>query len=341
MQMNDIAKTLSPYAQKIDFSGVASIYEGGKTLFHQAFGYRDIANKIPNDTDTRFGIASGTKLFTALGILKLVESGDLNLSTTVSSIFHRELSFIHPEATIQQLLCHTSGIFDYYDEELITDFENYILEIPWYRLETPSDYWPLFESQDKKYHPGQRVSYSNGGYVFLGVIIDKITGKLYRDFLSEQVLRLAGMTHSGFFALNSLPRNTANGYIATDQGQKTNIYQIPIRGGGDGGLYTNSSDLNRFWHSLFAGKIISKTLLAQLCHREVEIWEDTSYGLGIYISQLLNKDCFFITGSDAGVGFSSSYLPEFSLSINVLSNQTDGNDDIIEYILSKFESSES
>ncbi len=330
---NDLQKRLYKFAVDNDFSGDISIYMKDSELIHSVYGYRDKANRIENNTSTLFGIASGTKLFTALGIFKLIETGKIKLSTTVSDLFDEELSFIDPDATIEQLLCHTSGIFDYYDEELITDFDNYKVSIPWAELETPSDYLPLFKGESPKFPAGTKSAYSNGGYIFLGILIEKLTGRKYMDFISEQILQPGGMKRSGFFAFNSLPENTANGYIETVEEVKTNIYQLPIRGGSDGGMYTSSRDLNNFWNTLFNLRIINQSSINEICRKRSRLWDSIDYGLGIYIPEKTDYQAYFITGSDAGVGFSSRFIPELRLNINVLSNHTDGNVKVMKFIL--------
>jgi CubicO group peptidase (beta-lactamase class C family) len=159
--------------RETDFSGVISIHQAESQLYKQAFGYRDIQNRLPNLPGTRFGIASGTKLFTALGIGRLIDQGLLKLETRVGELSPDYVDFIDPRATIRHLLTYTSGIYDYYDEEIEQDFNRYFVSIPWYCLETPADYWPLFQGHDSKFQPGERYSYSNGGYVFLGIVIVK------------------------------------------------------------------------------------------------------------------------------------------------------------------------
>jgi len=193
--------SLERFCKKKEFSGVVTINKFGEQLISKAFGYRDQSNKLLNKVDTVFGIASGTKTFTALGIIKMIEQGFFDYSTTIHKVFDKDLSFIHYKATIKNLLCHTSGIYDYYDEELITDFDNFEVEIPWFKLETPSDYYPLFESKKYKFEPGERYSYSNGGYILLGIIIEKLSGMKYRNFIFEKILNLAKMNSSGFFAI--------------------------------------------------------------------------------------------------------------------------------------------
>jgi len=111
--MNDLLQRLEQAAAQTEFSGVISVFEGASTLFSKAFGYRDIKNKLPNTSATKFGIASGTKVFTALGIGVLVDRGLLSLGTTIGEIDQAYTGFVDGQATIEQLLTHTSGIYDY------------------------------------------------------------------------------------------------------------------------------------------------------------------------------------------------------------------------------------
>ncbi len=237
-----LKEQLDEHLKKIDFSGVVSIYRGEEPYYEGAFGYRDKPNAVANNAKTLFGIASGTKTFTAAGVLTLLEEGKLTLSTPVGEIIGANASYIHRDATIKQLLNHSSGIFDYYDEEVVTDFDNFKVDIPWCELGTPSDYLPLFEGKKMKFSPGTRVSYSNGGYVFLGVIIERITGMKYREYMKKHVFGPLGMASTGFYAFDDLPGNTAWGYMKAGESWMSNIYKLPIRGGGDGGLYTNTDD---------------------------------------------------------------------------------------------------
>ncbi len=175
-------------AQETDFSGVVSISRKGRRICNAAFGFRDRKNSLPNTPETLFGIASGTKLFTALGIGALIAAGKLSLDTRVKELEVRNAGYVDPDATIRQLLNHTSGIFDYLDEEAVEDFDAFRVAIPWSDLQTPSDYFPLFKDQPMKFPPGRRYSYSNGGYVFLGILIEELSGRLHREFMHEHVL---------------------------------------------------------------------------------------------------------------------------------------------------------
>jgi len=318
--MEQLIAKIEEITEEIRFSGVVSLSGPEGALYEKAFGCRDMGNGLENTTATRFGTASGTKLFTALGIGVLIDRGELKPDMTVCSIHPDFTGFIHKDATLLHLLTHTSGVFDYLDEEIIEDFDNFFVEIPWYNLETPSDYLPLFKGESPKFAPGERFSYSNGGYVLLGMIIEKVTGKLYRDFITEEVLRPAGMTDSGFFALNCLPGNTAQGY--QEDRKTTNIFNLPIRGGGDGGMFTTAGDLKAFWRSLFSHRILSEDLTREFLKTRHPFNDLCGYGSGIY--KRLDDRMFYIVGGDAGVGFDSRYLPEKDMTFSILSNITDG-----------------
>jgi CubicO group peptidase (beta-lactamase class C family) len=327
--MEELIHSIEAAAWETGFSGVISIFREPTTVFSKGFGYRDVKNKLPNTTDTLFGIASGTKFFTALGIGVLIEQGLVSSDTKVGDMGKEYRGFIDEKATILHLLTHTSGIYDYYDEEIEQDYEHFSVEIPWYELETPTDYYPLFQGKAMKSHPGERYSYSNGGYVFLGMLIEKLTGMLYRDFIQERVLKVAGMHRSGFYAFNDLPENTANGYLE-DQ-SRTNIYQLPLRGGGDGGMYTSTDDLRAFWGSLFSNKMLSEELTKTYLSMQVKIDDTWGYVCGIY--RRLDDSMLSIAGGDAGVGFVSRYFLQEKLILNVLSNITNGADALRDVLL--------
>lgn len=318
--METLIQKIEQLASETEFSGVISIFKDSSTLFSKAYGYRDVKNHTSNTTNTVFGIASGTKFFTALGIGTLIDRGLLSLGTPVGEISQEYAGFIDERASIKHLLTHTSGMYDYYDEEIVPDFENFFVDIPWNKLETPTDYYPLFKGQTMKFRPGEKYSYSNGGFVFLGMLIEKLTGSLYRDYIHEHVLQAANMRRSGFYAFNDLPENTADGYL--EDRRTTNIYNLPLRGGGDGGMYTTTDDLRAFWDSLFSHKILTPELTATFLETHHTLDAASGYGCGI--KKRLDDSMFAISGVDAGVGFDSWYIVPKRLTINILSNITNG-----------------
>ena len=327
-------------ADKESFSGVVAVFQKDKPVLQEALGYADVPRKRENNPYTRFAIASGTKFFTALGIGCLIDEGIISLDSTIDDIFHVRYSFINPKATIAQLLTHTSGIYDYLDEEIVADSENFYVEIPWSQLETPADYLPLVTNNTAKFSPGERFSYSNGGYIFLGIIIEHITGQLYRDYIQEHVFNPADMNASGYFAFNELPENTAYGYKRSRGGvPETNVNNLPIRGGSDGGAYTTVLDLNKLWRAVFDNRILSKELKEEFMQSQVNITGGVDYGYGVYITRFEEMNTYFIQGGDDGVGFDSRYIPETGLQITIISNQTDGEEKMREVIYSELLSS--
>ena len=191
------------------FSGVISIRHKHTVLYERAAGYADRSNNIENTVATRFGIASGTKFLTALAIGKLISAEKLSFSTKVKDCIALNFPGYAPDITIKHLLTHTSGIPDYYDEEKIADFDTFTLSTPWYALKGPRDYLAVFPDEPMKFAPGECFSYSNGGYILLGVVIEELTGMRYQEFVEQAIFQATGMHRSGYFALNKLPEQTA------------------------------------------------------------------------------------------------------------------------------------
>ena len=311
------------------FSGVVSIRLHGQPLYERAAGYADRSNRIANSRDTRFGIASGTKFLTALAIGKLIAERKLSLSTKLQDClvldFPQQYS---PEITIRHLLTHTSGIPDYFDEEKVTDFDHFFVSRPWYELKGPRDYLAVFPDEPMKFPPGTHFSYSNGGYILLGIVIEEITGLLYQHYVEQAIFQAIGMKRSGFFAFNQLPEQTALGYIDEAGGWRTNIYNLPIIGASDGGAYTTADDLATLWKAFWASEIVPQDLVELYATPYVKAeteGEATYSGHGLWID--LEPDGHpevYMAGGDAGVSFWSGVQRHADRQVTVLSNTSHG-----------------
>jgi CubicO group peptidase (beta-lactamase class C family) len=328
MEHAALTKTLNTSVEEHAFSGVISIRRHGRLLYEHAAGYADRSNKIKNTLETRFGIASGTKFFTALAIGKLIEAKKLSFSTKLKDCIALNFPRYSREITIRHLLTHTSGIPDYLDEETISDFDNFTLSIPWYALKGPSDYLAAFPDQPMKFAPGERFSYSNGGYILLGVVIEELTGLRYQDFVEQAIFKPIGMNQSGYFAMNKLPEKTALGYIAEAEGWRTNIFNLPIIGASDGGAFTTVQDVATLWEAFWGYELLSKELVEIYTQAYVKAeteGEHRYYGHGLWICEddSRNREEYF-TGCDAGVSFNSSVNRVKELQVTVISNTTDG-----------------
>lgn len=310
------------------FSGVVDVRQQNTVLYVRAAGYADRSNKIANTLDTRFGIASGTKFFTALAIGKLIEAQKLSFATKLNECVSLDFPRYSPDITIRHLLTHTSGIPDYIDEEKITDFDNIDLGVPYYELRGPKDYLAVFPEEAMKFAPGERFGYSNGGYILLGVVIEALTGMRYQDFIEQQIFQPIGMNRSGYFAMNQLPEQAALGYIEDDNGWRTNIYNLPIVGASDGGAFTTVDDLatlrTAFWRYQILSQELVEVYAAPYVHAPTE-GEHTYYGHGLWIREDANQARdVYILGGDAGVSFGSSMNPANSVQVTVISNTTNG-----------------
>jgi len=303
----------------IPYSGVAALYEGGRAIDTRCEGYADIPNKRPNGPDTLFGMASGCKAFTAAAILSLADKGELSLDDSADRLAGGGI--LDPAVTILQLLTHTSGVRDYADEEEGEDYESLWLERPSYSMRKPEDFLPLFAGKPPKFAPGGRFGYSNSGFVLLALIVERATRLPFAEAMSERVFKRCGMERSGYYRLDMPPHDAAIGYIAEGEGFRSNIYSIPIVGGGDGGCFTNGADMDKFWRALAGGGIVERALAEDMMRIHVADTgdEEDRYGLGLWIDKE-NEDIIFVQGFDPGVRFLSYYHRKTGRTLTICAN---------------------
>lgn len=306
--------------EAMDFSGVILLKR--QDTWSVAKGMADRANERPNAIDTRFGIASGCKIFTAVAICQLVEEGELSFEAKLSEL----LPDLFPNfpVTIHQLLTHTSGMPDYFDEETMNDFEKLWMDRPMYLMKTCSDFLPMFQNKPMMFEPGARFQYNNAGFIALGLVVEKITGQAFIEAAKERIFMRANMVDSGYFSLDRLPKQTAIGYIDQENGWRTNQYALPIVGGADGGAFVTANDMVLFWERLMDYSLLSKEMTSRMLTPHVMI-EDGNYGYGVWIKR--EEDTlvkYHVSGYDPGVNFHSGYYPKDRSILTVLSNTNNG-----------------
>ena len=290
---------------KNNFSGTILLSHKGNDVIAIACGEADRSNNRLNQLDTKYGIASGTKGFTATGIMKLIDDGKLSLETTINEIIDAFKNYPH-EVTVQHLLTHTSGIPDYFDEEVMEseDFEKLWITYPVNTLESPLDFFPMFIERPVDFKPGERFKYNNAGYIVLARVIEVVSGKSFIDYMTSEIIQPLGLEGTGFYYQNNLPGNSSYGYL---EDGSTNIFSIPFVGGGDGGIYTTVYDMKKYWQELVQGEFLSKELKALAFSPVVEEeGPNYYYGLGHYV--LLEKgelSKLTLVGGDPGVAFYS------------------------------------
>lgn len=289
----ELAEVMSP-----EFSGVVSVSNGGDVLFEQGYGLADRAHGVPCTAQTRLAIASGTKGFTALVVGRLISEGALSLATTARSILDTDLPLVADDVTVEHLLNHTSGIGDYVDEET----GELPLKVPVYRLVDTVDYLPALDGIPTKFAAGDRFGYCNSGYVVLALIAERVSGRTYHQLVHDWVLTPAGMTRTGFLRSDQLPGDAAIGYLADG---RTNVFALPVRGNGDGGIYTTVADVRRFWTALLDGRIVDREWVERMTSPQSAGPPEhrMSYGFGFW----LDGTAVVLDGGDHGVSFRSVF----------------------------------
>ena len=307
------------------FRGCVLIRRNGETLLQVNQGMRDRSNELPNAMNTRFPTASAGKAFVAVAILQLIEQGRLDFEDTLGELLPYDLGRIDPDVTVRQLLCHTSGVPDYFDESVMDDYAELWADFPNYRIRRNSDLFPLFFDKPMLYAPGERFQYNNSGYVMLGAIIEQLTGLPFDEHLQSAVFDPAGMTDTGYFELDRLPGNCANAYIWDEARQEyyTNIFSVDAKGTGCGGAYTTVGDAAKFWDALYGGVLLSDAFVEMMtCIQAEAQWEDP-YGFGLWLKRRDEALLPYFTGCDPGVSFISMRDPLTGLEITAVSNYGD------------------
>ncbi len=319
-----------------DFRGSVLICVGGETVLQKSYGYADLPNKIPNDIDTKFATASAGKVFVAVGILQLIEKGLLGLEHKIGDIFDFDLKQIDPNITVEELLTHTSGIPDYFDESVMDDYEELWVDFPNYKIRSNSDLLPLFIDKPMMYPRGSKFQYNNTGFVMLAMIIEKITGKLFDEYLEQNVFKPCNMTDTGYYELDRLPAKCAANYIFDEKRNeyRTNIFSVDAKGTGAGGAFTTLNDIRLFWDCLLSGKLISKQMVENMIANHSG--EAKCYGYGIWLRSSGENLIPYFQGCDPGVSFVSCYDIQKKLLVILMSNYGDNAWKLLKSILECF-----
>ena len=196
------------------FSGVVLIAKDGKPFFHKAYGMANRDFAVPNRPDTKFNLGSINKVFTQVAIAQLAEKGKLSLSDTVRKHLPDYPSPVADRITIQQLLTMTSGLGDFFGERYDAT--------PKSRFRTLADFLPMFVNEPLLFEPGTSRSYSNAGYIVLGLIIEKVLAESYYDYVRQHIFLPAGMKDTDAYMQDAIVPNRAVGYTReTEDGNRS------------------------------------------------------------------------------------------------------------------------
>ena len=304
------------------FTGVIRVDVGDECVLARSDGFLHRALRVPMTPDARIAIASGSKAFTALAVMRLVEDGALRLEDPVRGLLGSDLPLVDDTVTVAHLLTHTSGIGDYFDEDADLSISDYVMTVPVHELTTAEAFLPMLEGRPQKFAPGERFAYCNSGFVILAILLERATGSTYHEAVQRLVIEPAGLEHTGFLPLNDLPADAATGYVF-EEGNLANILHLPVLGNGDGGVFTTAEDLHRFWLALLDGRIVSRDSLDLMLrpHSDV-VDEDRRYGMGFWLHR--TRPALMLEGFDAGVSFRSTHLVESRTTVSVLGNSSRG-----------------
>jgi CubicO group peptidase (beta-lactamase class C family) len=325
---------LDAIAAEARFSGVVRVDRGNEVVVAKAYGLADRGHEIPNEVDTQFATASGLKGLTALAVVSLIEDGTLELGTTARSLLGEDLPLIGDDVTVEHLLAHRSGIGDYLDEDGGRAITDYVMPVPVHLLATAEEYVPILAGHETKFAAGTSFSYCNGGFVVLAVLAERASGIPYHELVAQRVCEPAGMSDTVFFLSNELPGRAAIGYLLAD-GLRTNVLHLPVRGVGDGGVYTTTADVRALWTALVGGQIVSSDWVAEMTMPRSDAGDGRQYGLGFWLRAA--TAAVALEGYDAGVSFYSVHDPGADLTCTAISNWTDGAWPVATYLQEAFE----
>ncbi len=239
---------------------------------------------IPNTADTKFRVGSVTKQFTAMLIMQLVEEGKLKLDAPVTTYIPDYPKDKGDKITIHHLLTHTSGIHNYTDLPTFGD----IMRNP----ESPEDLVKSFWDLPLDFEPGAKFNYSNSGYILLGYIIEKVTGKSYEDVLKEKIFEPLGMKNSGYDHTADIIPKRASGYEKAGSDYFNAQYidmTVPYSAGS---IYSTVENLYLWDQALYTDKLLSKKYMNKIFtpYAKPPFADSYGYGWGLIKKHLDNVD---------------------------------------------------
>jgi D-alanyl-D-alanine carboxypeptidase len=261
------------------FSGAVLVAHHQQPILMTACGYAIQPNILANRVDTKFNLASVTKMLTAVAVMRLVAEGKLDLHVPVST-YNPDLPHAG-EITIHQLLTHTAGFDRYWNDAYRAARSD---------LRTIADYLKLFAAEPLLFPPGTRHHYGNTGYVILGALIEQVTGESYFDYMRSSIYIPLGMNDTEHYALDLPVANCAVGYTRdnwygpVDGRLRDNRFIYALKGSPSEHCYSTVQDLFRFCQALETGRLLDPRYL-EMCFTPQAASEKpgVSYGYGFHI----------------------------------------------------------
>jgi D-alanyl-D-alanine carboxypeptidase len=302
-------------AAKDGFSGAVVVARGGKIALEKAYGLADRESRTPNSIDTQFRIGSMNKMFTATAILQLAGEGKIDLAAPIGKYLPGYPNHdVATKVTVRHLLTHTGGTGDIFTPE----YEKRRLEI-----RDLADYIKLYGSRGLDFEPGSKWAYSNYGFLLLGVIVEKVSGMSYYDYVRKHIFEPAGMRSTDSLPETEKVAKRAAGYMRKNQAWVNNADTLPWRGTSAGGGYSTVGDLLRFAQALSSGRLIKRELFAEMTSKQAggpQMRPGTGYGFGMMISDQPQGKRFGHGGGAPGMNGELRVYPGTDTVVAVLAN---------------------
>lgn len=246
------------------FSGVILAIEGDKVILDEAYGMADMEEERPMNTHSKINLGSINKAFTAVSVMQLVDKGQLALEDKIRDYIPELDAEMSDEITIRHLLEMKSGYGSYWDSEQFLKNRKTLRNI--------EDYLPIIKEYKLNFKPGSSRQYSNSSYELLGILVQRVSGQNYYDYVRENIFKPTGMSDTDAYERDRDISNLAHGYTrhkpgeaidmaAEIQGDHPYIHNVlersPIRGTAAGGGYSTASDMKKFVEALTQNRLIS------------------------------------------------------------------------------------
>jgi len=297
--------------------GMSLLVALGETIvMAKGYGVADVENDVPVTSKSVFQIGSLTKQFTAAAIMKMVDAGELRLDDQLNDLLP-EFAFPGKEVTVHQLLNHTSGITSY------TRFRATLAKLEYRRIRH-RDMYEVIKDQHFEFEPGTGYKYNNSGYYLLGVIIEKVSGRKYSDYLAEHLWKGSGLTETYFQRTPRIIKHRARGYTQSfllGELQNARVAgQWPFAAGG---LLSTTRDLHRWNLALHGGSLISKDSYAKMTTptSRGSPTRPHTYGYGLNIHDRDGRRVFVHSGGIPGFKCFNAFFPKSQLTVVLLCNK--------------------
>jgi CubicO group peptidase (beta-lactamase class C family) len=304
---------MSAYQKNRGFMGSALVAKGGKVVMEKGYGMANVELDVPNTPDTKFRLGSITKQFTATAIMQLQEQGKLS-TNDLACKFLPSCPDAWKTITVHHLLTHTSGIPSYTGGEFMR--KPGMVRSPL----SPVEIVMLSKDKALEFEPGTKWNYDNTGYVFLGAIIEKVSGEKYADYLKKHVFGPLDMQNSGYDDTTTLLKNRAAGYQPGPGGMVNSDYIDMSLPHAAGSLYSTVRDLYRWDRAMYTEKVLSKASWGTMF---TPVQRD--YGYGLMLAPMANHKQIGHGGGIFGFTTYTARFPDDDAFVVVLSNFTNGN----------------